>query len=410
MREFVGVEYVTITKSPIVEGVRVPKSFASDMAVVRWLGKYGSVATQRDFAFYLLRYVNWLRGTKGVNLSPSELVRANLGNVYESGPMDVERKRQHTDWLQEFVGLHGPLRELSNSYRRTAAAAVRSFYRRNDSPLFGDFHVPFNAMEEKLTQQITVEEAKNYIAVLPVRSRVVCQCLLLCGMRVSEFLQLRWRNLMTQLERGDNPLKIILRNDRGREYFTFLGTEGIEALKLYLRYRGNFTRKPIQPEEYIFINDFMSGPPRTDQPLLSNYLSRQIVRALVAKNLIKKEKKKWRCDFHPHALRHLFKTECAHAGIHPMISEFWMGHDKGVEYVYNHQHELHPEDYAKMYLKVEPYLSLKATSHQLHEQQERMEEMEQRIEAMQSSMQRMTETIMQLTDKAVQDADVRLIK
>jgi len=108
-------------------------------------------------------------------------------------------------------------------------------------------------------------------------------------------------------------------------------------------------------------------------------VERQIVRAVVAKGLATRSgERKWRCDFHPHALRRLFKAECAHAGGHPMISEFWMGHDKGVEYMYNHQHELHPEDFAEAYRKVEPYLSI-STPEDWTDQQLRMKDLEQKI-------------------------------
>jgi len=353
-------EYVTIIQSAVVKGIRVPKWFAEDPAVQRWLGKYGSAATKRDYAFYFLKYLEWLREVRGVSLSPSELVRVNLGNIYGSGPVDVEKKREHTDWLQEFISLDGPLQGLGNSYRATAATAIRSFYKRNDSPLFGDFQVPFDAFEEKLTEQISVEDAKRYISVLPLRSKAVCICLLQCGMRVSEFLQLKWKDVQSGIEKKETPVKIMLRNDNGLQYFTFLGTDGIEILKLYLQYRKSLVGMPVRSNEYIFINDVGSGKYRVDKPLLSDYVNRQIVRALVAKGLVEKPKgdDKWRCNFHPHALRHLFKTECAHAGINPMISQFWMGHDKGIEYVYNHQHELHPEDFVEAYRKAEPSLNI----------------------------------------------------
>jgi len=372
-------ESAAITGSVSVQRLRPPKSFLEDPAVQRWLRKYGSDSTRRNFAFYLLKYLDWLRDAKGVSLSPSELLKSNLENVYGSGPTEVERKRLHTDWLQEYVSLNGPLGVFSNSYRRTAATAVRSFYRRNDSSLFGDFEVPFNAYEEKLTRQISVAEARRYISILPLRSKAVCICLLQCGMRVTEFLHLRWRELQPGIEKGDNPLKVLLRNDRGREYFTFLGRDGIAAVKLYLEYRKNLVRRGIQSDEYVFINDFGSQEHRTDRPLLKDYVERQVVRAVVAKGLVqRKGGRKWRCEFHPHALRHLFKTECAHAGINPMISEFWMGHDKGIEYVYNHQHELHPEDFVEAYGKVEPYLSV-STPEDWADQQEKLRDLERRL-------------------------------
>ena len=45
-------------------------------------------------------------------------------------------------------------------------------------------------------------------------------------------------------------------------------------------------RHEIQPDEYIFIDDVGAGKYETDRPLLSDYLSRQIVRSLVAKGLV----------------------------------------------------------------------------------------------------------------------------
>jgi integrase len=198
-------------------------------------------------------------------------------------------------------------------------------------------------------------------------------------MRITEFLQLKWKAVQPSLEKGEMPVKIMLRNDRGREYFTFLGNDGAAAIKLYLNYRKSLVRAGIKPDEYLFVNDVGCKSYRTDKPLLKDYVERQIVRAVTAKGLIERNgDRKWRSDFHPHALRHLFKTECAHAGTNPMISEFWMGHDKGVEYVYNHQHELHPEDFVEAYRKVEPYLSV-STPEDWADQKQKMGDLEQRI-------------------------------
>lgn len=372
-------EPATTTWPVAIERLTLPKSFAEDPAVQRWLRKYGSISTRKNFAFYVLKYFDWLKETKRVTLSPSELLKVNLENVYGSGPTEVVKKREHTDWLQEYISLNGPLGGYSNSYRRTAATAIRSFYIRNDSPLFGDFEVPFNTYEQKLTRQISVADARRYISILPLRSKVICTCLLQCGMRITEFLHLQWKAVQRSIETEEVPAKILLRNDRGREYFTFLGNDGLAAIKLYLSYRRSLVRKNIQPDEYVFINDVGCKSYRTDRPLLKDYVERQIVRAVTAKGLTeKKTGQQWRCEFHPHALRHLFKTECAHAGINPMISEYWMGHDKGVEYVYNHQHELHPEDFVEAYRKVEPYLSI-STPEDWTEQQERMQAMEERL-------------------------------
>ena len=167
--------------------------------------------------------------------------------------------------------------------------------------------------------------------------------------------------------------------DKGRKYFTFLGRDAIEHLKLYLEYRQKLTGKPIAAKDYIFINDMYASEIETGKPLTKDSVEKQILRALTTKGVIKRDgSARWRSEFHPHALRHLFKTECAHVGINPVISEFWMGHDKGIEYAYNHQHELHPEDFVQTYKKVEPYLSI-STPSDYADQQERIQDLEQRL-------------------------------
>ena len=71
-------EYVTIIQSAVVKGIRVPKWFAEDPAVQRWLGKYGSAATKRDYVFHFLKYLEWLRERRQVTLSQDVYPRVVL--------------------------------------------------------------------------------------------------------------------------------------------------------------------------------------------------------------------------------------------------------------------------------------------------------------------------------------------
>lgn len=44
-----------------------------------------------------------------------------------------------------------------------------------------------------------------------------------------------------------------------------------------------------------------------------------------------------------------------------MIVEFFMGHDKGIQEVYDHTSEFHPELFKRAYEKITAYLSLDAS-------------------------------------------------
>jgi hypothetical protein len=71
------------------------KDLSEDPCVKRWLSKYSSVATRRDFAYCLYRFLKWLAEDKGAKLAPSELITQKAIELFE--------KHVHTDWLEEYV-------------------------------------------------------------------------------------------------------------------------------------------------------------------------------------------------------------------------------------------------------------------------------------------------------------------
>jgi hypothetical protein len=78
--------------------------------------------------------------------------------------------------------------------------------------------------------------------------------------------------------------------------------------------------------------------------------------------------------YHPYILRHSFATECSHAGVKSEVREYFLGHVSGIQWVYQHGEQLHPEDLAEEYRKVEPYVSLdfnEITARQSQEERDR---------------------------------------
>jgi hypothetical protein len=74
-------------------------------SVDRFLRRCGTPKTREIYAFTLGTYLAFLR-SKGVELTPDELVKDNLVCVFNSDATDVRTKRRHTDYLDEFVNVH----------------------------------------------------------------------------------------------------------------------------------------------------------------------------------------------------------------------------------------------------------------------------------------------------------------
>ena len=108
-------------------------------AVVRFLSGYSNLRTKQAYAANLAHYFDWLKETKGIAMTPDEMVKDNLAAVYSSDFMDIARKRRHTDWMNEYVNVYMIEHGLSDQARSLARASISTFYRSNDSQLFGYF-------------------------------------------------------------------------------------------------------------------------------------------------------------------------------------------------------------------------------------------------------------------------------
>ena len=127
--------------------VRMLEELGRGPAVERFLNKYGKDNLKRIYSIVLALYLRWLK-SKGVNFTPDELVLDNLRCIYESAATDVQTKRRHTDWLDEFVNSYLVGIGRAQNTRTVSATIIQRFYRRNDSPLLGDFQVS-NAVQQE---------------------------------------------------------------------------------------------------------------------------------------------------------------------------------------------------------------------------------------------------------------------
>ncbi|MDA4117593.1 MAG: site-specific integrase [Thaumarchaeota archaeon] len=309
------------------------------------LSKYGNIRTKAIYACELKLYFRWLK-QKGVPLTPDGLVHDNLLCVYRSDPTDVRTKRRHTDWLNEYVNVRLLEEGASESKRHVSAAAIKEFYRRNDSQLFGDFQLALQA-PKPAPKPLRSEDIRRVLLALPLNVRAPLLVEWQSGIEVNRVLTMRWEDL-PELGRGAaSPFRINLygRKWHRKPYNTYVGRDGVQHLVSLRRSTGEgyvFTSKRGSHCFYGWLNTQMK---RTAQRLMRQGLIAEYPLA----------------SWHSHALRHSFETEASHAGVKAEIRDFFLGHIGGIQWVYNHRDELHEDDLLKEYARIEPFVSLNPT-------------------------------------------------
>ena len=116
------------------------KEIGETESVKRFLSNYGNWRTKAIFACELRLYLRHLKGL-GVGMTSDKLITDNLQCVSKSDPIDVKTKRRHTDWLSGYVNDHLLKGGSSDAHRELLESVIKTFYKRNDSPLFEDFGV-----------------------------------------------------------------------------------------------------------------------------------------------------------------------------------------------------------------------------------------------------------------------------
>ena len=332
-RGLVGVEAIAARRLE-----RNLRAIGESQALRTFLAGYGKVRTKSLYVESLKMYFDWLREERGAALSPDDLIRANLKNIYESSAVDVLAKKQHLSWLDEYVNTYLVGLGKSESRRTVVAAAVKQFYERNDSQLFGFFKVS-QGPDTLRDKPLRAADIRAVLLALPLGVRAPYLCEWQSGIEINKLLGLRWTDL------GDlsvHPLKLQFsgRKRHRRPYFTFLGRDAISAIRALPR-RNEFVFAgklgPIQSAEYLGKLLKATAKRLMDQGLIEEYpLS------------------SWRS----HQLRASFETEAAHAGVKKEVRGFFEGHLGDIKWVYDNSDTLHEADLIAEYAKIEPLVSL----------------------------------------------------
>lgn len=271
-------------------------------------------------------------------MPPDELVVDNLRCIFESGPVDVETKRKHTDWMNDYINAYLVERDFSDSKRLCAAAAIKGFYKANDSQLFGDFTTADSKIEPPASP-LFPEDIRKVLKAMPVRTRAPLVIEWQSGIEINRVLGMKFPT-----DAAPQKVDLFGRKGHRRAYWSYIGADSVDLLKL------------------VGESGFAAYP-----TVLKAF--HKAAKRLGKEGLLKNPDM---ASWHPHALRHSFSTECSHAGVKPEVREFFMGHVAGIAWVYLHQ-EIHEADVMAEWRKVEPYVSLDYTEAALRDEYDERE-------------------------------------
>jgi integrase len=139
-----------------------------------------------------------------------------------------------------------------------------------------------------------------------------------------------------------------------RSYYTFVGKDSIEHLKMWKEKEAEQIGRAVDPDDYVFMG---RGGMLFEDAWLNYRLKVTAGQLFNQRLIVNGDRRSWRS----HLLRHSFETEASHAQVKAEIRDYFMGHIGGIQWIYNHRDEVHPEELLQEYVKIEPHVSLNAS-------------------------------------------------
>ena len=156
------------------------------------------------------------------------------------------------------------------------------------------------------------------------RDRAIILSLFQGGMDVSTLCSLKYGDIAEALKKDDYPLKLqLFRRKTGTEYYTFLGKDAVNSIRVYLadlKSRGRLFRHDTP----LFVKERGSAG-------LTTNLVQNMMRTVALKSGLIDEKNNGKAfnPLGPHALRESFGSIMINSGVPDTIVDFWLGHTIG---------------------------------------------------------------------------------
>jgi integrase len=238
-------------------------------------------------------------------------------------------------------------------------------------------------------RDITKDELRLIVESSDPRDRAIWLILYESGMRPQTLANLKWKHIKADF--GNIPMRIDLTSDilkcRVSQRWTFIGEDGVKALKTYLA-----GRLPLKDDDLIFVTEKPSNKPLTAQAM-SQAFNKIVQRLKLAKGEGKKPK-----ELRLYCLRKAFRKYMASV-VDSAYVEFWMGHTSTATHYLSMDVEFHRQLYKKGYENLRLYQPTHI-ERLIAEQREEIEKLRSQLNQMQKQYQEAMKTIevLQKTD------------
>lgn len=326
-----------------------------------WLQDQNRSSTRRYFQFHFKKFWNWIQH-QGLFETPEALLKDYESKTGKEKYSHIVILKKYMRWLRNEVG-------YSINSRITVLSAIRSFYNFNHTPLpklsRQDRRKMLEPTEKEIedalgTSPVKIKDLKDTLMAANEPYRTIFQIMFQSGMALDElhyFNKHGWEQIKNQLNKeGAMKIKLFRRKTseaKVQTYYTFLGKEGKDAIKRWLKIRKAKFGLP-KDDEPIFLtiqkrNGKIGAPAKVT-------IQHNMIKAMKRAGIISRDAK-GPYDLHPHELRDMFKSMCTLAGVNRVASEFFLGHTID-RLGYDKSPKYDEEFFKKEYLKVESKLNL----------------------------------------------------
>jgi len=313
----------------------------SILKLASYLLKYttGSKHTLYQYVFGVHRFCNWM----GKN--PDSIIKDALSSKSNVDLYIVK--------IDDFIG-DLQAEDIALGTINNHVKGVKALFRVNGIGLMLPYRVPKSIRYPDRSP--TPEELARIIDIADLRDKVIVSLLALSGVRIGTLTKLQYRHVKLDLESGIVPVHMHIEAEitKGKyhDYDTFIGSEGVEYLKAYLRARrvGNERleggrKRGMPTEEIVDSSPLIRNEHQTIVAPISPGTVHYAVQGLYHRAGLIERCGRARYDLRAHSIRKYFRTQLGAISTIPTdYIEYMMGHTistyndikmKGVEFLRN---------------------------------------------------------------------------
>lgn len=277
----------------------------------------GSLHTCCSYTATIRHYSAWL------GYSPDLIIQdiKPVGNI-----PDPARVLNHIGYVNDYLA------ELQDEGLRPGGVNnyiknVKTFHRVNGVKI---------ELNEPLSRRVTYkdrapkpEELAKLLDIANLREKLIISMLALGGFREETLSKLQFRHVREDLENNRIPVHIHVETEitKGKyhDYDTFLGSEAVQYLKLYIDQRRKGSAK-MPPETLTDESPLNRNEKKNTPKSIGSKQVRKAVHQLYLKADLLRKSTGRMYDLRVHSLRKYFKTQLLALGVQPHYVDFMLGH------------------------------------------------------------------------------------